>query len=268
MLGATLAVMTGHFFPVGADRKTWILASLSGLIGFVLGDYFLFASYTIITARFSQLFMTLAPVFTAISSYIILGETLSWTSIAGMFLTLFGIGLSVFSKATRQENSGQAAPAKLSLPLKGCIYATIGAFGQGLGIVVSKLGMNAYEAVYNCDSAIYIPMASTQIRCIAGIFCFAAIILLKGGGRDFVRSLHDSKGVILTFTGSIFGPFIGVTLSLLAVQHANTAVASTIMAMVPIIILIPEKFILKRKVSLLQAVGAVIAVFGVSLFFV
>ena len=263
MLGATLACINGHFFPAGADTRTWVLMSFSGLIGFVLGDYFLFASYTMITARFSQLFMTLAPLFTALFSYLMLSETLTWMSMLGMIVTLFGIGISVFSKG-EEGNSG----VKLSLPVKGVIYATIGAFGQGFGIVLSKLGMNAYEAVYSCDNALYIPLASTQIRAITGVICFMAIILLKGGAKDFMQSLHDRKGVVLTFFGSIFGPFVGVTLSLLAVQHSNTAVASTIMAMVPVIILLPDKYIFKRRVSLLQAVGAVIAVIGVSLFFV
>jgi len=262
MLGTTLAVMAGHFFPVGADSKAWILISLSGLIGFVLGDYFLFASYTMITARFSQLFMTLAPLFTAIFSFLILRETLTWMAILGMIVTLIGIGISVFS------TTGDGGPVKLSLPLKGCIYATIGAFGQGFGIVVSKLGMNAYEACYSSDLALYIPLASTQIRCITGIFCFTAIIIMRKGVQDFRQSLHNGKGLLLTFCGSIFGPFVGVTLSLLAVQHSNTAVASTIMAMVPVIILLPDKFLFKRKVSLIQALGAVIAVIGVSLFFV
>lgn len=263
MLGTTLVFMAGHFFPVGADGKAWLLISLSGLIGFVLGDYFLFASYTIITARFSQLFMTLAPLFTALFSFIILSETLSFMSILGMFVTLAGIGISVFSKGAE---GGHAV--KLDLPLKGCIYAIIGAFGQGFGIVLSKLGMNAYSDVYSYDSALYIPLASTQIRCIAGIFGFAAIILLRKGAKEFIASCRNRQGVILTFLGSIFGPFVGVTLSLLAVQHSNTAVASTIMAMVPVIILLPDKFIFKRKVSLVQAIGAVIAVIGVSLFFI
>ena len=262
-LGTTLAIMDGHFLPVGADGKAWILMSLSGLIGFVLGDYFLFASYTIITARFSQLFMTLAPLFTAIFSFLILRETLTWLGILGMVVTLTGIGISVFSKAKDGEGG-----MKLALPLKGCIYAIIGAFGQGFGIVLSKIGMNAYSAVYSCDSSLYIPLASTQIRCITGIFCFTAIILMTTGAKPFIASLKNKMGVLYTFCGSIFGPFVGVSLSLLAVQHSNTAVASTIMATVPVIILLPERLILKRKVSMLQAVGALVAVIGVSLFFI
>lgn len=263
MLGCTLACINGHFFPVGADTRSWVLMSFSGVIGFVLGDYFLFASYTMITARFSQLFMTLAPLFTALFSYLLLSETLTWLSMLGMLVTLFGIGISVFSKG--EEGSG---PVKFTLPFKGVAYAIIGAFGQGFGLVLSKLGMNAYEAVYSCDNALYIPLASTQIRAITGVICFMVIILLRGGAKDFMQSLHDRKGVMLTFFGSIFGPFVGVTLSLLAVQHSNTAVASTIMAMVPVVILLPDKYLFKRKVSLIQVAGAVISVIGVSLFFV
>jgi drug/metabolite transporter (DMT)-like permease len=54
----------------------------------------------------------------------------------------------------------------------------------------------------------------------------------------------------------------------MAVQYANTAVASTIMATVPVIILLPEYLFLKRKVTWVQLAGAVISVAGVTLFFI
>ncbi|MEZ7953555.1 MAG: EamA family transporter, partial [Bacteroidales bacterium] len=66
LLGVMLFITTGSFIPAEADGKTWLWMSLSGLVGFVFGDLCLFYSYTIITARFSQLLMTLAPPFAAL----------------------------------------------------------------------------------------------------------------------------------------------------------------------------------------------------------
>jgi drug/metabolite transporter (DMT)-like permease len=115
---------------------------------------------------------------------------------------------------------------------------------------------------------LYIPLAATQIRTITGILSFILIIVFTGGVKNFFASLKNRKGVRTAVTGSVFGPYLGVTFSLMAVQYANTAVASTIMATVPVIILLPEYLFLKRKVTWVQVAGAVISVAGVTLFFI
>lgn len=263
MIGLTLFFVSGSFFPIGADRATWIWMSLSGLIGFVIGDYFLFASYALIQARFSQLIMTLAPPFAALFGFFLLGEKMTWIALLGMVLTLTGISLSIMKK----QNGTTNHKLQIQLPIKGVIYALIGALGQGVGIVLSKQGMLAYEKVYTPLHSLYIPLAATQIRTIIGALVFGLLILFKGGMPQFVRAFKEKKALGSVVIGSIFGPFLGVTLSLMAVQHANTAVASTIMATVPIMILLPEYVILKRKVTWEQLLGAVISVSGVALFF-
>ena len=236
--------------------------SLSGLIGFVIGDYFLFASYTLIQARFSQLIMTLAPPFAALFGFFLLGEKMTWIALLGMVLTLTGISLSIMKK----QNGTTNHKLQIQLPIKGVIYALIGALGQGVGIVLSKQGMLAYEKVYTPLHSLYIPLAATQIRTIIGALVFGLLILFKGGMPQFVRAFKEKKAVGSVVIGSIFGPF-GRNTFLMAVQHANTAVASTIMATVPIMILLPEYVILKRKVTWEQLLGAVISVSGVALFF-
>ena len=263
-IGLTLWATSGSFLPLNADRATWAWMSLSGFVGFVLGDYFLFASYTMIMARYSQLMMTLAPLFAAIFGFILLGEEMSWLSLVGMCLTLTGIAISVLKK---QNGTGNKR-VHMDLPLKGILFALIGALGQGVGIVLSKQGMIAYENVYTADNALYIPLAATQIRTIIGAISFAAIILLRGGAGNFIRSIKDKKACGSAFAGSVLGPYLGVTLSLMAVQYANTAIASTIMATVPIMILVPEYLVLKRKVTWQQVLGAALSVGGVTLFFI
>ena len=68
--------------------------------------------------------------------------------------------------------------------------------------------------------------------------------------------------------GSFFGPFFGVSFSLLAVQHTDVGIASTLMAMVPVLIILPSVPLFKQKVSLAKVAGAVLSVVGVTLFFV
>ena len=60
-LGALLWIFTGSPYPLYADGKTWFWLALSGLVGYVFGDYCLFNSYVVFGSRYGQLFMTLAP---------------------------------------------------------------------------------------------------------------------------------------------------------------------------------------------------------------
>lgn len=280
MLGLTLACMGGGFFPQGGDSRTWCWMSLSGLVGFVLGDYFLFYSYTLITARFSQLIMTLAPPFAALSGWILLDERLSLPAAAGMCVTLTGIAISIYAKESPAKGEGgqDGKRFRLTLSPKGLLFALIGALSQGVGIVLSKEGMIAYqqaleaatgpESAAVAGNAFYIPFAATQIRIMTGIVSYFLLIAVSSGLKSFFRSWKDIKGIRAAFCGSVFGPFLGVSLSLMAVRYTNSAVASTIMATVPILILIPDRFVFKHRVTPQQVLGAVISVAGVAMFFV
>jgi drug/metabolite transporter (DMT)-like permease len=289
LMGAFLTVVAGSPLPQQADGATWFWMVLSGLVGFVFGDLCLFHSYLLITARFSQLLMTLAPPFAALFGWILLGEKLSPTGFLGMAVTLTGIAISVLKRrdaivaggsnlvVVSERDKGMPAEKtngipksrlRLNISAKGLTLGICGALGQGLGIVLSKQGMNHYSlSAQDPDIVKYIPFAATQIRIITGVIGFALIIILSGRTRNFVSGVKDRKGAMTTFAGSIFGPFVGVSLSLMAVQYTNTAIASTIMATTPIIILIPYILIYKRKVTPVEFLGALLSVAGVSLFF-
>lgn len=296
MLGGMLYIFTGSMLPVGADGDTWMWMSLSGLVGFVFGDLCLFYSYLVITARFSQLLMTLAPPFAALFGWMLLGERLSAGGFLGMAVTLTGIAISVLkrgsngeqavikegvaqieSESVQKQSAGEESGKHtrivgnlhLHLPLKGVLLGVGGALGQGLGIVLSKQGMISYHEAIGADSPIgsFVPFAATQIRIITGVVGFVLIILLSGRLEVFKGALKNRKGMTATFFGSIFGPFVGVSLSLMAVQYTNTAIASTIMATTPIIIIVPYILLYKKRISAIEILGAILSVAGVSLFF-
>jgi drug/metabolite transporter (DMT)-like permease len=67
--------------------------------------------------------------------------------------------------------------------------------------------------------------------------------------------------------GSFFGPFVGVSLSLYAVQHTQVGVAATIIALVPVLIIPPAVLIKKEIIGLRDVAGAAIAVAGSVLLF-
>ena len=243
-------IRRGLVWPVDASLENWIWLSLSGLVGFVFGDLFLFKSYTMIGSRFSMLIMTLVPPITAFFSFIILGERLTLFHYLGMTLTFTGIAMAIFSMPGKGE--------KLSLKLspRGILYAFGGAIGQALGLVLSKFGMKTYD-----------PFAATQIRIIAGIFGYVLLITLLSRWRNVIAGLNNKSGMALTSLGAFFGPFLGVSFSLVAIKYTEAGIASTIMALVPVFIILPAVIFLKQKVTLTEILGALVSVAGVALFF-
>jgi drug/metabolite transporter (DMT)-like permease len=240
----------GYILPVDASFQNWIWLSLSGFVGFVFGDLFLFKSYTIIGSRFSMLIMTLVPPITALFSFIILGERLTMFHYLGMTLTFTGIAMAIFSRGAKGE--------KLSLKLapRGILYAFGGAVGQALGLVLSKFGMKDYD-----------PFAATQIRIIAGIIGYSMLVSVLMRWNSVIKASRNKDGMLLTSLGAFFGPFLGVSFSLIAVKYTEAGIASTIMALVPVFIIIPAVFLFREKVTLAEMLGAIVSVAGVALFF-
>jgi len=240
----------GYILPVDASYQNWIWLSLSGFVGFVFGDLFLFKSYTIIGSRFSMLIMTPVPPITAFFSFIILGERLTMFHYLGMTLTFTGITMAIFSRGAKGE--------KLSLKLspRGILYAFGGAVGQALGLVLSKFGMKDYD-----------PFAATQIRIIAGIIGYTILVSVLMRWSSVIKATRNKDGMLLTSLGAFFGPFLGVSFSLIAVKYTEAGIASTIIALTPVFIIIPAVFMFKEKVTLPEMLGAIVSVAGVALFF-
>jgi drug/metabolite transporter (DMT)-like permease len=249
-LSIFVLIYRGMIFPVDAGPENWLWLLLSGLIGFVFGDLFLFKSFTIIGSRFAMLIMTLVPPITAFFGWLIMDEHLELIHFLGMTLTFSGIALAIFSRPAKGE--------KLSLKLAplGILYALGGVVGQALGLVLSKKGVKDYD-----------PFAASQIRIMAGMAGFAVLVTVMGRWKNIRTALTNRQGMKALTIGSFFGPFLGVSFSLVAVKFTEAGIASTLMAMVPIFIIAPAVVLYKEKVTIAEIIGAIVSVGGVALFF-
>ena len=263
-LALLLWVTIGHPYPVYADGQAWMWLALSALVGYVFGDWCLFNCYLSIGARFGQLLMTLAPPMAAIAGWILLGESLSWKSLIAMVVTLTGIGISILSR-------GEGHTVKLTLPLKGILLGVGAGIGQGVGLVLSKIGMTHYAAALPADvpSAMgtMLPFASTMIRAIVGSLGFLALMAFQKDLGRLKTAVHDPIGMRYALIMTLFGPVVGVSLSLMAVEYTNAGIASTLMALTPVLILIPYAFIYKQKIRPREILGVTVSMIGVALFF-
>ena len=256
-------VVTGNPLPTGVSTEAagWML--LSGLVGYVIGDFCLFQCYIIIGSRYGQLFITLAPLSAALMAWVTLGQQMTAMSILAMLVTLAGISISVLGR-------GEHHKVSLKLPLNGVLYAIGAAVCQGVGLVLSKIGMDHYDVAALAEMDVpewLVPFSANFYRCIAGIIGFTLLLYYRNGMAPLREAMHDRKGLTIATATTIFGPFVGVGFSLMAVQYTAAGIASTLMAMTPIIILLPSYWLFHETITWKAIVGAFISVIGVSLFF-
>ena len=264
-LAVLLWAFTGAPYPQFADGKAWFWLALSGLVGYVFGDYCLFNSYIVFGSRYGQLFMTLAPPVAGIAGWLMLGEAMSWHSWLAMLVTLTGIGYSILNRG------GESHKLTLQLPLKGVLLGIGAGVGQGVGLVLSKIGLEYYSASVPADAPDAItrlmPFAGTFIRAVFGLVGFAAILALRKELGLVRGAFHDRKGMSFAALTTFFGPFLGVSLSLMAVQYAKAGIASTLMALTPVLIIVPYALINKQRITAKEVIGTLITITGVALFF-
>ena len=257
-------VIIGVPFPLYASGETWMWLMLSGVVGYFFGDWCLFNSYLCFGSRYGQLFMTLAPMFAALSAWVALGQTLSWGALIAMIVTLTGIAVSVLGR-------GEHHTLSLQLPTKGILFGIGAALGQGVGLILSKIGLDHYTAEVPStllpEIVDYLPFGANMIRCLAGTACFLFWLLVSGERSRLEKSVHERKGMIAMIITVIFGPFLGVGFSLMAVQYTAAGIASTIMALSPILIIVPSYYLFHQKITAKGVIGAIISIVGVSLFF-
>lgn len=237
---------------IDLSNKQILNLSISGIVGLVLGDSFLFKAFTMIGTRLSMLLMSLTPAMSAILAYFFLGERIALLGITGMIITLLGITLVVFDKKENRTSSHSGKGL-------GIFYGILGALGQALGMIFAKLAFE--ESNINGFLATFVRLFS------ATILILPIAILFKRYKNPVKLYSDDRKGLVLTLGGTFFGPFLGITLSLISIANTSVGIASTLMATVPVIMLPIGKFVFKDQIKLKAVIGAVIAVAGIAILF-
>ena len=238
-------------FPFSADSSRWIWLSLSGVIGLSLGDAFLFQSFVSVGPRLGSLLLSLAPIFGSIIAWAFFGETLTVVQILGIALALSGIGWVVMSHEEPADTPhGQTR--------RGVLFGVLAGLGQAVGLVLSKQAM----------AENFSPFQANAIRMLAAaIFVWIWAMIEGQAGATITTIRQQPKSLGLLALGALVGPVLGVSASLLAVQHAEIGVASTLMALPPVIVLPISYFFFKEKVGWQAIAGTLLAIVGVAVLF-
>ncbi len=249
-LSITHWVMLGSLIPFNAAPERWFWFGLSGIVGLVVGDIFLFQSFVLVGPRIAMLMMSLAPIFAALQAWAFLGESLRSGQILGILITLMGI---MWVVVDGKRINGGARDYK-----RGIIFGLGAAIGQASGLVLAKRGFGGD----------FSPISANLIRMLSAMVVLWIITLLQRQFKSTLQTLsNDKKGVLLTGAGAFFGPFLGVTLSLFAIQHIEVGVASTLTSLPPIFLLPISYFFFKEKFGWGSIAGTFLAMAGVALLF-
>jgi drug/metabolite transporter (DMT)-like permease len=246
------AILYGQPVPLHAGTSRWIWLTISGVIGLSLGDAFLFQTYREIGPRLGLLLLSLAPIIGAGIAWVFFGQALHLMQIAGIVITLVG----TFWVVLVRPEPGNEQFHKVTG--KGALFGILAAFGQATGLVLSQQGM----------AGNFSPFAGTLIRMIAAFVTLWIVASFQRQAGVTLASIHRNPAALgwVAF-GALFGPVIGVSSSLLAVQHAEIGVASTLMALPPIFMLPISYFVFKERFGWQAITGTLLAIAGVALLF-
>lgn len=257
------AIRFGAVWPQQATPHQLIWMSISGVVGFFLGDLFLFRSLLLIGTRLAMLVMSLAPLFAGFIGWLWLGEILSAINILGMAVTICGVVLVVSERRTSNGNQHQ------TISIKGLCYATLGALGQGVAAVLTKIGMarsfDELPAMIAGTSAPLDAFHATQLRATAALFCFFILITVLRRHHHVVKSHADWRAMTALSLGALLGPFVGASLFAMSLQYIAAGVTQTIVATLPVAIMPLTLWLEKDHISRRALAGAIITVGGIFL---
>lgn len=257
LLFAVLLMSTAHFLlfgqwlPLGAEPFRWGWLGLSSVLGLVVGDSALFQAFVLLGPRLSTLIMALVPIFTTFMGWLFFGETVTAVELAGIVLSVSGVAWVV-----SERRSGPVRVANKQYRL-GILFGLLAALGQASGLITAKFGL-----IDNFPAA-----SANVIRMLVAMLVLWSVAVWRGKAGFTVRQWRQARVLLAILAGTFLGPIAGVWLSLVAIQQARVGIASTLMALSPIILLPLSYLIYKERITLRSTIGTVVALTGVALIF-
>jgi drug/metabolite transporter (DMT)-like permease len=250
-------VLNGRWWPADMSTTEQFWIGLSGVAGLALGDSALFRAFTLIGPRRGMTVMALAPVFTVLVAWPLIGERLGGQALLGIGVVIGGVML-----ATRGSDEGGGRFRRLPRTVlrTGFLLALVGALGQGVGSAFAKLGMGPGGGGVD-------PLGATLVRMAWATIGYWLVVLPGTSAREVRERLRDRRGSLALVVAILLGPFISVWVSLIAIKHTEAGVAQVLLGMVPVFVIVPAWLVHRDRPSRLSVAGVLLAVGGGALLF-
>lgn len=259
LLVLAFAADPSGFSEMFSSQRTqaWIWLGLSGIIGLTIGDYFGFAMFAILGPRTGSVLTTFAPGAALAVGMVLTGDRLSITGIIGMLVTIFGV-IAISLSRNERKSIPESRHGSLA---KGIIFGVLAAFCQGAGLALAKKGL---VPSYAGQPDVH-PFQATFIRMSTATASLFLLTSVQRGWSSLMPSFRGDgrTGMKYAVLGTLFGPVIGVSLSLATVARLEASVAQTVFSLVPVFVLLITLAYHKQPLRWQTAAGVFVAVAGV-----
>lgn len=238
-------------------KDAWLWLGFSGILALVVGDFFSFRSYAILSPQYGSVLTTLSPASALLFGIILVDENINWVGITGMCITIIGVMSISLGRAQRDRipDHGHGSVAK------GILFGILAAACHGGALAFSKKGFIEQPSEYSIS-----PLGATFIRVVTATLLICLITILAGKIKIVFSHIRDSRaGIRNTISGSFFNPILSVSLSMFAILFMDVAVAQTIFALVPLFALFIAFFMYKEKITTRSVLGVIAALAGVAI---
>lgn len=260
LLSLTHLVLLGTLAPVHASPERWFWLGASGIIGLALGDIFLFHGFTLIGPRLTMLMMSLSPILSTLLAWVFLGERLSLGEGLGIAATLAGITWVVLERnnSPANANAGGAGSGRPHRYVEGLLVGLGASVCQALGLILARNGLDGD----------FSPISANFIRMSVAAGLFWLVTIFQGQAGPTFSALR-AKPLAWRFilVGAFMGPFLGVSLSLLAIQHIEVGIASTLTSLPPVFLLPVSYVVFKERYGWQAIAGTLLAIAGSAILF-
>jgi len=259
LLTITHWITFGSPFPLKAGIERWFWLGVSGIVGLAIGDLFLFQAYILIGPRLGLLFLSLSPAVASTLAWFFLGEVLSFGKVLGIILTLAGIAWVVLESNTNEQSyKGNTTTSTGKISFQGILAGLFAATGQAVGVVLAKVGLKGS----------FSPISGNVIRMTAAFIALWLVTIIQGEAISTIQHANNQRsGLLYLLVGAVFGPLVGVSLSLYAIQNTDIGIASTLIALPPIFLLPVGFFLYKEHITWRANLGTILAIAGVGFLF-
>ena len=228
---------------------------LSGIIGIFLGDTLLFIALQKIGPRRNNILFSLAAPFTVILNIIFLNEIMSLVNLIGCIIVFFGVVIAIAYGNSRDKNHRwELVEGNLYL---GVIFGIGAALCQAIGLVMMKPILNM-----GAD-----PIASASLRTLISCIFLAFTFFLNYEIFNTKTSLN-LKIIGQSILSGFLGMALGMSLLLIALQHADAGIVATLSSTSPIMILFLIWLVTKKMPTTGAWIGTVLAIIGSGLIFI
>lgn len=255
VLPVLFALQSGSFWPCGfSARSQWLLIA-SGIMGAGLGDMIFFQALKLIGARLGMLVLTLSPALAALLAlYAPLNERLNAAGLAGMALTIVGVGWAVLS-----EKGPRASELDRRVLWSGALRAGVASALFAGSFVLSRLAMHGEPGQPTS------PLGASVIRVVAAAVFSLACLPVCGAWRPTLRLVGDSRLMRTMVWGTAVGPVLGIWLSMVSLAGVEAGIATALISAGPALFMLPLDYLAGReRPSFHGILGTFVACAGVA----